>query len=140
MKFSLNIFLFFLWPIILYGQKSLTLNNQMLSMDVNLGYNLSRIKSNYVFAREMPYSFQISWHKANYFDQERLNNFGYSDFGITFLSHNFRDQVLGKNYGLYGFMSYYLFKPNQGFQLSFRISQGVAYNTHPYDKQTNSKN
>ena len=134
------IFLLFFVGEYLYGQNSSRFNNQMLSADVNLGYNLSRIKSNYIFAEQMPYSFQINWHKANYHDQKRLNNYSYSDFGISFLYHNFRDDVLGKNFGLYGFMSYYLLKPQQKFQLSFRISQGIAYNTHPYDKQQNSKN
>ena len=123
-----------------YGQKLPDLKGQMLSADINLGYNLSRIKSNYVFAQEMPYSFQINWHRANYHNQSRLNRYGFSDFGITFLYHDFRDEVLGKNYGLTGFMDFYLLKPRQGFQLSFRVSQGVSYNTNPYNKYHNSKN
>ncbi len=112
----------------------------MLSADINLGYNLSRIKSNYIFAEKMPYSFQINWHRANYYNQNRLNRYGFSDFGISFLYHDFRDEVLGKNYGIYGFMAFYLIKPSNAFQLSLRLSQGFAYNTNPYDKLKNSKN
>jgi len=110
------------------------------SGDINLGYNLARYKTNYLFEQQMPYSFQLNWHKANYYQQNTLNRFGYSDFGATFLYHDFRDKILGKNYGVYAFMEYYLIKPAATWQLSFRLSQGIAYNTHPYDKQTNSKN
>ena len=140
-KFSgYNILLLFFLNFSLSGQKISDLESQMLSADINLGYNLSRIKSNYVFAQQMPYSFQINWYSPNYYEQKRLNRFGYTDFGITFLYHDFRDEVLGKNFGLTGFMSFYLIKPGQGFQLSFRISQGLAYNTNPYNKFHNTKN
>ena len=135
-----NILLLFFLNFSLSGQKLTGFKAQMFSADINLGYNLSRIKSNYVFAQEMPYSFQINWHRANYYNQNRLNRYGFSDFGITFLYHDFRDDVLGKNYGITVFMSFYLLKPRKGFQLSFRVSQGISYNTNPYNKYHNSKN
>jgi len=122
------------------GQQTHQLQGQAFSADLILGYNLARYKTNYLFEQQMPYSFQLNWHKANYYKAESLSNFGYSDFGATFLYHDFRDQILGKNFGLYAFMEYYLVKPSKGFQWSFRVSQGVAFNTHPYDKMTNSKN
>ena len=112
----------------------------MFSSDVNMGYNLARIVTNYWFEEKMPYSFQLNWHRSNYENQKRLNIFGYSDFGATFLYHDFRDNELGKNYGLYAFMEYYLNRPSHRLQLSFRVSQGIAYNTNPYNRQTNSKN
>ena len=124
----------------MYGQDFPSLQGQMLSAEINRGYNLSRIKSNYVFDEQIPYSFQINWFKANYYNQKRLNIYGYSDFGLTFLYHDFRDKVLGKTFALAGFMSYYLRKPQSGFQFSFRITYGLAYNTSPYNRYHNSKN
>jgi hypothetical protein len=114
--------------------------NQIISADINLGYNLARIETNYLFEEKMPYSFQVNWQKANYYDKNQLSQFGYSDLGLTFLYHDFRDNELGKNYGIYAFMEYYLIKPVHKLQLSFRVSQGLAYNTNPYNKFHNSKN
>ncbi len=118
----------------------LSLKQQLISADINLGYNVARVETNYLFEEKMPYSFQINWQKANYFDEKKLGQFGYSDLGFTFLYHDFRDDELGKNYSLYAFMEYYLIKPVHRLQLSFRLSQGLAYNTNPYDKIRNPKN
>ena len=112
----------------------------MYSADALFGYNIARVEANYFFDKQMPLAFQLNWHKPNYFSQSKLNTYGYSDFGLTFLYHDFRDEKLGKNLGLYAFMDFYFWKPKDGFQMSFRASQGVAYNTHPYDRITNSKN
>ncbi len=123
----------------LFSQSEI-ISGQMYSADVNLGYNLARIETNYLFEEKMPYSFQLNWQKNNWDTSEQLGIFGYSSFGTTFLYHDFRDDELGKNFGLYAFMEYELIKPVHSFRLSFRLSQGIAYNTNPYDKTTNSKN
>ncbi len=132
-------FFFFILSLTISGQ-IVPVKNHMLSADANFGYNLTRIKTNYLFEQNMPLSFQINYHKANYLDSLNLGRFGYSDFGLTFLYHDFRNPVIGKNYGIYGFMAYYLNKPFHRWQWSFRVSQGMAYNTHPYDKKSNTKN
>jgi len=113
---------------------------QMFSADINLGYNMARDEVNYWFYEKMPYSFQLNWHRANYLNEKSAGRYGYSDFGATFLYHDFRDETLGKNYSFYAFMEYYLWPPERRLQLSFRLSQGIAYNTSPYEKDTNPKN
>jgi len=132
--FFLNFFQFF------FAQESKDISNSLYGLDINFGYNISRGETNYFFEEKMPFSFQIYKQRANYFETDRLGKYGYSDFGFTFLYHDFRSPELGKNYGLYAFMEYYLIKPSNGFQLSLRVSQGVAYNTNPYDRNTNPKN
>ncbi len=134
------VLIFFLKMAIGLSQEHKTIEDQLFSADINFGYNITRVKTNYFFEEKMPFSFQLNWQKANYLDKNNLGKFGYADFGLTFLYHDFRNPQIGKNYGIYAFMEYYLLKPAKGFQLSFRVSQGVAYNTHPYDKNTNSKN
>ena len=136
-------FIFFLFAfisVVSSAQNTEDFKGQMFSADINLGYNLARVESNYWFEEKMPYSFQINWHKSNYENEKSLNIFGYSDFGATFLYHDFRDETLGKNYSVYAFMEYYLWHPAHRLQLSFRLSQGIAYNTSPYDKDDNPKN
>lgn len=47
-----------------------------------------------------------------------------------------KNDILGENYGLYAHYNFYFLKRN----LNFRIGQGIAYNTNPYDKETNFRN
>jgi len=132
--------IYLLYASTVLAQNKSKYHEQMFSADLNLGYNMARNESNYWFEEKMPYSFQLNWQRANYEKQETLNIFGYSDFGATFLYHDFRNDILGKNYSFYAFMEYYLWHPSHRLQLSFRLSQGVAYNTNPFDKNSNPKN
>ena len=52
------------------------------------------------------------------------------------MHQNTNYDVLGENYGLYGHFNFYFLKRN----LFFRIGQGIAYNTNPFDFETNFKN
>lgn len=62
--------------------------------------------------------------------------YGYPDTGFSFVYQNMDNSTLGKNFGIYAHYNFYFFKRN----LQFRIGQGVAYNTNPYDKNTNFRN
>lgn len=76
------------------------------------------------------------------FNQKRFGNeewealYGYPDTGFTFVYQNMNNSTLGENFGLYAHYNFYFFKRN----LQFRIGQGVAYNTNPYDKNENFRN
>lgn len=62
--------------------------------------------------------------------------FNYPDTGFSFVYQNMNNQTLGQNFGLYAHFNFYFFKRN----LQFRMGQGVAYNTNPYDKNKNFRN
>ncbi len=132
--------IFFLFFFLISGFSFAQLKNDLYSVDFNMGYNLSRVESNYFFEENMPLSFQFNWQKSNFYKQESLNNFSYSDFGISLLFHHYYNKELGTNYGLFAFMEFYLMRPVHKLSLSFRLSQGIAYNTKRYDKQKNPKN
>lgn len=76
------------------------------------------------------------------FNQKRFGNeewealYGYPDSGFTFVYQNMNNSTLGENFGLYAHYNFYFFKRN----LQFRIGQGMAYNTNPYDKNENFRN
>jgi hypothetical protein len=52
------------------------------------------------------------------------------------LYQDFKSQPLGQNYAVGAFYNFYFWKR----QLQFKISQGIAFTTNPYDKVDNSKN
>jgi hypothetical protein len=66
------------------------------------------------------------WHQA----------YNYPEYGGYFLYQDFKSQPLGQNYAVGAFYNFYFWKR----QLQFKISQGIAFTTNPYDKVDNSKN
>lgn len=62
--------------------------------------------------------------------------YGYPDTGLSFIYQDMRNPVLGRHYGLYAHYNFYFLKR----RLQIRIGQGVAYNTNPYDAETNFRN
>lgn len=75
-------------------------------------------------------------NRKTYGDSEWESLFGYPDTGFSFVYQNMNNATLGEHYGLYAHYNFYFFKRN----LQFRIGQGIAYNTNPYDRVTNFRN
>lgn len=78
----------------------------------------------------------ISLSKETHGKQEWQSIYNYPDYGVYFLYEDFKNEILGKNYAVGAHYNFYFLNRN----LMFKIAQGVAMTTHPYDKVTNSKN
>ena len=85
---------------------------------------------------EHPRGFILGWNKKRFGDEAWEAAYGYPDTGFTFAYQNMRNRTLGENYGVYAHYNFYFFKRN----VQLRIGQGVAYNTNPYDRNTNFRN
>lgn len=71
------------------------------------------------------------------FGKERWQQeYKYPDLGASFIYQDLKNEHLGKNIGLYGHYNFYFFNRN----LMFRIGQGVALTSNPYNRETNHKN
>ncbi len=62
--------------------------------------------------------------------------FNYPDTGISLVYQDMNNRTLGINLGVYLHYNFYLLRRN----LQFRIGQGIAYNSNPYDKEENFRN
>ena len=78
----------------------------------------------------------LSWNKKTFGHNDWEQRFGYPDYGVSFTYQNLKNDVLGNNYALYAHYNFYMLKRN----LMFRIGQGLAFTTNPYDKVSNHKN
>jgi hypothetical protein len=78
----------------------------------------------------------LSWNKKTYGFNEWEQRYNYPDYGVSFAYQNLKNEVLGNNTALYGHYNFYFLNRN----LMFRIGQGVAYASNPYDKETNYRN
>ena len=85
---------------------------------------------------EHPTGFIASINRKRFGDESWEADYGYPDSGFTFVYQDMRNPTLGQHYGVYAHYNFYFFKRN----LQFRIGQGIAYNTNPYDKNSNFRN
>ena len=85
---------------------------------------------------EHPVGFILGFNRKRYGDEAWESEFGYPDSGFTFAYQDMKNPVLGKHFGLYAHYNFYFLKRN----VQLRIAQGVAYNTNPYDRETNFRN
>ncbi|WP_116786914.1 acyloxyacyl hydrolase [Flavobacterium psychrotrophum] len=78
----------------------------------------------------------ISFNRKTFGNHEWESTFNYPDYGASFHYQDMKNQALGEMFGLYGHYNFYFFNRC----LMFRLGQGVAYNTNPYNKETNFRN
>jgi len=83
-----------------------------------------------------PEGFVFSWNKKTFGNKAWEQRYNYPDYGASFMFQDFKNDKLGNSYGLYAHYNFYFFKRN----IMFRVAQGLAYNTNPYDKFENPKN
>lgn len=83
-----------------------------------------------------PSGFIAAYNKKTFGDKAWHAPLGYPDTGTTFVYQNMGNGVLGDNYALYAHYNFYFFKR----LLQLRVGQGIAYNTNPYDPNTNFRN
>ncbi len=83
-----------------------------------------------------PSGFILGLNKKTFGFKDWEHTYNYPDSGVSFIYQDLRNETLGKNYGLYAHYNFYFFKRN----VQFRIGQGIAYNTNPYDKNQNFRN
>ncbi len=85
---------------------------------------------------EHPSGFILGFNKQNYGLKEWHQEYNYPDTGVSFIYQDMRNQTLGENFSIYAHYNFYFFKR----YMQFRIGQGLAYNTNPYDKNDNFRN
>jgi hypothetical protein len=87
-----------------------------------------------------PTGFFLSYNKRTFGEENWQDHYNYPDFGFSVGYQDYKADIVGKLYSVYGHYNFYLLNRNQKNQLIFRTGIGLAYNTNPYDKETNNKN
>ncbi len=78
----------------------------------------------------------IGWNKKTFGEKLWQQRYNYPDYGVSFSFQNLKNPTLGNNYALYAHYNFYFFKRH----LLFRIGQGLAYTTNPFNKINNPNN
>lgn len=83
-----------------------------------------------------PEGMVLSINKKTFGTREWESAYNYPEYGASFHYQDMKNEALGKMYGLYAHYNFFFLQRH----LMFRIGQGVAYNTNPYNKGTNYRN
>lgn len=83
-----------------------------------------------------PEGFLLGVNRKRYGEESWEAAYNYPDTGFTFIYQNMNNPTLGEHFGMYAHYNFYFLKR----QLQLRIGQGIAYNTNPYDQETNFRN
>ncbi|NND64238.1 MAG: acyloxyacyl hydrolase [Flavobacteriaceae bacterium] len=83
-----------------------------------------------------PKGFIFSFNKRTNGEKYWQQAYNYPDWGFSFLHQDFGNSVLEQNYGVYAHINFYFLNRN----LQLRLAEGIAYNTNPFDLETNFKN
>lgn len=83
-----------------------------------------------------PEGMMLSLSKQTFGKDEWHQVYNYPDYGAYFLFQDFKNPVLGNNYAIGLHYNFYFLNR----QLQFKIAQGIAMTTNPYDNDTNFKN
>ncbi len=133
--YRITFLLLFISTFFLYSQEKPTHN---FFVDANYFYGsiLRHNKDISHLVKSHPSGLILGYNRKTYGEKYWEQLYNYPDWGVSFVYHDTDYSVLGENYGVYGHFNFYMLKRN----LFFRIGQGIAYNTNPFDLETNFKN
>lgn len=83
--------------------------------------------------RNHPAGFTLALSERTFGNKPWQQGYNFPDTGISFVYQDMNNPTLGRHFGLYGHFNFYLLQR----KLQLRIGQGIAYNTKPYDRETN---
>ncbi|WP_313807838.1 acyloxyacyl hydrolase [Flavobacterium sp.] len=83
-----------------------------------------------------PEGMVLSFNRKTFGSKKWEAWYNYPDYGLSFQYQDNKNPELGNMYGLYGHFNFYFFKR----RMQLRVGQGIAYNTNPYDRETNYRN
>ena len=113
-------------------------NNQSSFIDVNYFKGNIALHNNDILhlIKGHPEGVILSWNKKTFGNKAWEQRYNYPDYGFSFAYQNLKNDVLGNNFSLYAHYNFYFLKRH----IMFRIGQGLALTTNPYDKETNYRN
>jgi len=134
-KFRMRkIYSLFLWfSVAAFAQK-----NNPFSIEASYlrGNVLPHTEDMYHLVNGHPQAFMLTIVKKTDGSREWHQAYNYPDYGAYFLYQDFKSEPLGENYSAGALYNFYFLNRH----LQFKLAQGIAFTTNPYDKVDNSRN
>lgn len=87
-----------------------------------------------------PNGFILSCYKPTNGSENWHKSYNYPDVGYSLIYTDFRNGNIGENIGIAAFRNFYFGSRDSDNQFNFRVGFGFAYNSNPFDLETNLKN
>ena len=132
MKYPL-LFVAIFWTLVITAQEQ-----KPYSIDANFFYGtiLQHNKDISHLITGHPTGAILSYNRKTYGFKDWEARYNYPDYGFSFVYQNLHNEFLGHNYGVYGHFNFYFLNRN----VMFRVGQGVAYASNPFDLENNFRN
>jgi hypothetical protein len=131
-----TIIIFLFGTFIVFSQS----NSSYLQADTFYGNVLRQNPDAQVLIQGHPTGFFFSYNKRTFGEENWQDHYNYPDFGYSIGYQDYKSDIVGKLYSAYGHYNFYFFNRQSKNQFIFRTGIGLAYNTNPYNKETNNKN
>ncbi|MGC4040024.1 MAG: acyloxyacyl hydrolase [Flavobacterium sp.] len=128
----------FYYLFLLFGFTALSQKSNPFSIEASYlrGNVLPHTEDMYHLVNGHPQAFLLTFTKKTDGSREWHQTYNYPDYGAYFLYQDFKSEPLGENYSAGALYNFYFLNRH----LQFKLGQGIAYTTNPYDKADNSKN
>ncbi len=120
----------------LYGFQMAAQENWSVTVQAHEGAILPHSKNISHLITSKPTGLLISFNHRTTGDAEWHHIYRFPDVGFSFHTQNNHNETLGNLYGFYGHYNFYFLNR----RLQFRVGQGIAHATNPFDKETNYRN
>jgi hypothetical protein len=85
---------------------------------------------------EHPKAVLLSYNRKTFGEEEWESRYGFPDWGFSGAYQDMKNYHLGEAYSAYAHYNFHFFNRN----MQFRVGQGLAYMTKPFDVETNPQN
>lgn len=129
---------FILCKVFVFGQEKKEGNKHFSYVDISYFYGNIALHNTDIqhLITGHPEGMILGWSRKTFGERAWEQRYNYPDYGVSFSYQNLKNKYLGKNYALYAHYNFYFFNRS----LMFRVGQGLAYTTDPYDKEENYRN
>ncbi|MDN5202895.1 acyloxyacyl hydrolase [Fulvivirgaceae bacterium BMA10] len=86
-----------------------------------------------------PTGFELFINKNTYGNKDWEHRFNYPDIGVSLTYFDLKNETIGKVISATSYLDFYLRRKRKS-NVILKIGTGLAYNTNPYNRETNNKN
>ena len=135
MKYLYRLFLFLIIPVTGIAQETAP---KPIELDANYFYGTVARHTNDIahLITGHPQGLLVSYNRKTYGLNDWERRYNYPDWGFSFSYQDLDNEFLGENYGFYAHYSFYALQR----RLMFRMGQGIAIASNPFDIETNIRN
>lgn len=127
-------------PVLGFGQFHSNVN-KVIGVDYFKGFIFKHKRQIGHLITDHPVGLRITFDQRSYGTEAWHQRYNFPDAGLTFIYLDYKNERLGKSFGLIPHFSFYLNKNKLSKnQFKYKIGLGLGYNTNKYDKETNNKN